>query len=654
MKKYLLDRELSWLNFNKRVLDLSQSKDISLKDRLFLYSITHSNLDEFFQIRISGLIEQVEIGELSGFTDKILIDEFNSIFDSASKYMQNRVDVWNDRLKEELSEFDLSIKTMDQLTKSEKIRLKDYFINNVMPSLTPLASDQTKPFPFISDLSLSIGVFLKKNKRKEFVRIKIPSNLGAYCNVNLNEIVWMHDLVMYFADVMFTSYQIEEKFWFRITRDQDLEFRQSLKKDLIDVVKEELEFRRQGKVSRVEIQNTASNYVRNYLKRNLDLKLDLFIDLNQPLTAFQINSLQNLREFPSSWKRPTREFSFGGDVFDILRKKDVLVHHPYDSFEQSVIKFLETACKDTKVITIKMTQYRTGNSAANDKITSLLATAARLGKQVAVQIELRARFDEERNIQNAEYLEDAGVHVSYGDPQYKAHVKMILVVREEDENLVSYMHFGTGNYNFVTSQSYEDIGLFTCNASLGEDCGLIFNSLTAYANRGFSKNILVAPEKLQDSILDFIKEQKKLKEDGYIFLKLNNITDPFIIRALNDASKAGVEIDIIVRGICSLKPSKNIRIKSILGQFLEHSRIYSFGKGLNNKIFIGSADMMQRNLRHRIEILVPILDSNVKKMLEKIILKYLKTDKFSWSLDEDGIWNLLNGDYSIQENINSQ
>ena len=652
MKKYLLDRELSWLNFNKRVLDLSQSTDISLKDRLFLYSIAHSNLDEFFQIRISGLIEQVEIGELSGFTDKTLIDEFNSIFDSASKYMQDRVDVWNDRLKEELSEFDLSIKTMDQLTKSEKNRLKDYFINNVMPSLTPLASDQTKPFPYISDLSLSIGIFLKKNKRKEFVRIKIPTNLGAYCNVNFNEIVWMHDLVMYFADVMFTSYQIEEKFWFRITRDQDLEFRQSLKKDFLEVVKEGLEFRRQGKVSRVEIQNTASNYARNYLKRKLELDLNLFVDLSQPLTAFQINSLQNLRDFPTSWKRPTGEFSFGGDVFDILKKKDVLVQHPYDSFEQSVIKFLETACKDTKVITIKMTQYRTGNSAENDVITSLLATAARLGKQVAVQIELRARFDEEKNIKNAQYLEDAGVHVTYGDPQYKAHVKMILVVREEEENLVSYMHFGTGNYNFVTSQSYEDIGLFTSNESLGEDSGLIFNSLTAYANREFSNNILVAPEKLQDSIIDLIKEQKKLKDEGYIFLKLNNITDPFIIEALNDASKAGVQIDIIVRGICSLKPSRNIRIKSILGQFLEHSRIYSFGKGARNKIFIGSADMMQRNLRHRIEILVPILNSNIKKKLEKIILKYLKTDKFSWSLDKDGNWHLSNGDYSIQEDFN--
>ena len=321
MKKYLLDRELSWLNFNKRVLDLSQSKSVSLKDRLFLYSITHSNLDEFFQIRISGLIEQLDIGEFSGFNDNISIDEFNNIFDSASKYMKDRVCVWNDQLKEELSEFDLSIKTMDQLTKSEKNRLKDYFINNVMPSLTPLASDQTKPFPYISDLSLSIGIFLKKNERKEFVRIKIPTNLGAYCNVNFNEIVWMHDLVMYFADVMFTSYQIEEKFWFRITRDQDLEFRQSLKKDFLEVVKEGLEFRRQGKVSRVEIQNTASNYARNYLKRKLELDLNLFVDLSQPLTAFQINSLQNLRDFPTSWKRPTGEFSFGGDVFDILKKK---------------------------------------------------------------------------------------------------------------------------------------------------------------------------------------------------------------------------------------------------------------------------------------------------------------------------------------------
>jgi len=451
---------------------------------------------------------------------------------------------------------------------------------------------------------------------------------------------------------MFTSYQIEEKFWFRITRDQDLEFRQSLKKDFLEVVKEGLEFRRQGKVSRVEIQNTASNYARNYLKRKLELDLNLFVDLSQPLTAFQINSLQNLRDFPTSWKRPTGEFSFGGDVFDILKKKDVLVQHPYDSFEQSVIKFLETACKDTKVITIKMTQYRTGNSAENDVITSLLATAARLGKQVAVQIELRARFDEEKNIKNAQYLEDAGVHVTYGDPQYKAHVKMILVVREEEENLVSYMHFGTGNYNFVTSQGYEDIGLFTSNESLGEDCGLIFNSLTAYANREFSNNILVAPEKLQDSIIDLIKEQKKLKDEGYIFLKLNNITDPFIIEALNDASKAGVQIDIIVRGICSLKPSRNIRIKSILGQFLEHSRIYSFGKGARKKIFIGSADMMQRNLRHRIEILVPILNSNIKKKLEKIILKYLKTDKFSWSLDKEGNWHLSNGDYSIQEDFN--
>ena len=650
MKKYILDRELSWLNFNKRVLDLSRSKKISLKDKLFLYGITHSNLDEFFQIRISGLIEQIDYGKFSEPTDNISIEEFTSIFNSASKYMKKRIDVWNNEIKDELSKFDLSIKTMDQLSKSEIIRLKDYFINNVMPSLTPLASDQTKPFPYISDLSLSIGIVLNKNNKKEFVRIKIPSKLGAYCNVNINEIVWMHDLVMYFADIMFASYQIEEKFWFRVTRDQDLEFRESLKKDFIEVVKEGLEFRRQGKVARVEIQKTTSNFARNFLKTNLEFELNLFIDLVEPLTAFQINSLKNLREFPSSWRKPKNEFSFDGDVFDILRKKDILVHHPYDSFEHSVIKFLETACNDNKVVTIKMTQYRIGNSADNDKITLLLATAARQGKQVAVQIELRARFDEERNIQNAQYLEDAGVHVTYGDPKFKAHVKMILVVREE-ESLVSYMHFGTGNYNTVTSQSYEDLGLFTSNELLGEDCRLIFNSLTAYANRNYSKNILVAPEILQDSIIDLINEQKKLKQDGYIFLKLNNVTDPFIIEALYDASKNGVEIDIIVRGICSLKPLRNIRIKSILGQFLEHSRIYSFGKGARNKIFIGSADMMQRNLRHRIEILIPILDSNVKKMLENIIIKYLKTEKFSWSLDKDGNWNLLDGDYSIQEDL---
>ena len=379
---------------------------------------------------------------------------------------------------------------------------------------------------------------------------------------------------------------------------------------------------------------------------------DLQVELKDPLTRFQINSLIDHIEFSTSWKLHETEFEFSNDMFEIIKNNDVMVHHPYDSFEKTVLRFLEKACFDPYVRAIKMTQYRTGLTAENDKITSLLASAARGGKQVAVLVELRARFDEEQNISNAEYLEESGVHVTYGDPRYKAHTKMILVVREENNELVPYMHFGTGNYNVLTSKGYEDIGIFTSDKSIGNDCGIVFNSLTAYADRENLDELLVAPESLEKNINSLIEEQIDLGEEGKIVLKLNNLTDPLIIQKLYDAANAGNQINIIVRGICCLIPIKNINIISILGPFLEHSRIYKFGRSDIEKIYIGSADLMQRNLRHRIEVLVPIKSPIIKKKLSSLLEKYIKSDKYSWTLKNDGTWKKLDGNYNIQEKLN--
>ena len=653
MNEHLLDRELSWLSFNERVLELSQEKKLNIKDKLSLFAITHSNLDEFFQIRVSGILDEIYIQNKNGLNNDEKIAYFRSIFEKATDLMKRRNEIWKNNFINELNDSSLEILNLDDLDKSEISRLEDYFVHNVMPILTPLASDQTHPFPYISDLSLSVGVFIhsKNMLEKDFVRIKVPTSLGPFCNVNKTQVVWMHELIIYFIDIMFKPYKVSEKFWFRITRDADLEFRESLKKDFLDVIQESLESRRLGRVVRIEIDEKVSIEAKNYLMNNLELDFDLFINLEKPITSFQINGISKLTNQESSWSNFNDKFSFEDDVFTSIKKGDVLVHHPYQSFDDSVIQFLRQSCFDPKVRTIKMTQYRTGQSGESDVITSLLASAARGGKQVAAQIELRARFDEEKNIENARFLEESGVHVSYGDPKYKAHVKMILVVREEEDSLVSYMHFGTGNYNYLTSQGYEDIGLFTANQQLGLDCQLIFNSLTAYADRRKASNILVAPETLQNSILELIVEQTLLGSKGYIFLKINNLTDPFIIDALQKAASNGVNINLIIRGICSLKAESNIRIISVLGQFLEHSRIYMFGQNKNSKIYIGSADMMQRNLRHRIEILVPILDATIKEYLIKLTKMYLKSDSNTWEMDSRGNWNNLNGNYSIQEKL---
>ena len=652
----LLDRESSWLEFNKRVLTLSKDSSVPFKDRLFLFGITHSNLDEFFQIRISGLLEKVyeTINQkLDVSISKETFVYFIDILEEAKKEMINRNTVWKEYFVKDLEKHGVNFKRMKDLTESELDILEDYFDNNIKPLLTPLAADPTHPFPYISDLSLSIGVVIKNEfEDNQFIRIKIPASLGSFVNLNKEQLVWIHELVLHYIDKLFFPHTVIEKFWFRTTRDADLEFRASLKRNFLEVVKEGLENRKLGKIVRLEIQEGVSVTTQKYLKNNLEIDYDLQVELKDPLTRFQINSLIDHIEFSTSWKLHETEFEFSNDMFEIIKNNDVMVHHPYDSFEKTVLRFLEKACFDPYVRAIKMTQYRTGLTAENDKITSLLASAARGGKQVAVLVELRARFDEEQNISNAEYLEESGVHVTYGDPRYKAHTKMILVVREENNELVPYMHFGTGNYNVLTSKGYEDIGIFTSDKSIGNDCGIVFNSLTAYADRENLDELLVAPESLEKNINSLIEEQIDLGEEGKIVLKLNNLTDPLIIQKLYDAAKAGNQINIIVRGICCLIPIKNINVISILGPFLEHSRIYKFGRSDIEKIYIGSADLMQRNLRHRIEVLVPIKSPIIKKKLSSLLEKYIKSDKYSWTLKNDGTWKKLDGNYNIQEKLN--
>lgn len=655
---HYLNRELSWLSFNARVLSLANDANVPLLERVKYLAIHASNLDEFFQVRVAGLRDlvagEVRVRTPDGRTPE---EQLEAIRQAVQKLEVHRQVIFN-QLKPQLHAHGVSILRYAELTPSDAKIADSYFDEQVFPILTPLAVDPGHPFPYISDLSMNLGVRVRRpgDDRTRFARIKIPDTLDRL--VALSEpgrFIRIEDLIVAHLDQLFRGLLIEEHLAFRVTRNADLNYRDEEADDLLELVEMELRRRRFGNAVRLEIGPSESDSIRSLLRRELDIDdTDIYVETAFLAMADLWSLLKldrpDLRDEPFSPVVPARVSQRSGeevDLFDELRQRDLLVHHPYESFAASTQELIRLASSDPDVVAIKMTLYRTSS---DSPIIRSLVHAAESGKQVAVLIELRARFDERANIEWARTLEQAGVHVTYGITGLKIHAKITMIVRRESGRMVRYCHFGTGNYNQGTARLYGDFGLLTSSEKLGDEVAILFNTLTGYGGEVSYDDLLVAPAGVRSGLSDLIRGEMR-SEHGRIIMKMNSLVDPGMIGLLYEASQAGVEIDLIVRGICCLRPgvpglSENIRVRSIIGRYLEHARIYHFGNGWGEGhavTYMGSADLMQRNLDHRVEALVAISDSAVAKELLDILDMELQPNLQSWDLSSDGSWNRYAG-----------
>ncbi len=642
-----INRELSWLQFNSRVLEEALDLTQPLLERVKFLSIFGSNLDEFFMIRVSGLREQLSSSSQERSIDGMLPGEqLQEIRKSLQPLLEKRDRCWEEDLKPKLKDVGISVLSYQSLKKEEKDYLKEYFKREIYPVLTPLAFDPSHPFPHISSLSLNLAVIINDSKKGDrFAWLKMPdifprfitipdkkegapefeplAKQARYCLVPLEEVVAAN------LDTLFSGLKVDAAYPFRVTRDADIEIEDDEASDLLTTVEEGLDMRHFGIAVKLEVNETMPLRIRDILIKNLKVEPYLVYvtkslmgtaDLMQ-LTKINRPDLKDAGYIPSIPKI----FSGNGDIFSRIKSRDIILYHPYESFNP-VVDFIRQASKDPNVLAIKLTLYRTG---VNSPIYDALMDARMEGKQVAALVELKARFDEETNIHWARALEKEGVHVVYGLIGMKVHAKLCLVVRREKNGIVRYVHMSTGNYNTITSRIYTDIGLFTCNPTIGEDVTDLFNSLTGYSAKSDFKSLLVAPGRMRKEVLIRIEreiERHTKRADGYLAFKMNSLVDKKIIQALYRASQAGVRIDLQVRGICCLRPgipgiSENIRVTSVVGRFLEHARIFYFRNGGKDEMFLGSADMMPRNLDRRIEVLFPILDEKIKNTIFNKILK---------------------------------
>ena len=647
------NRELSWLSFNARVMSLATDPQIPLLERVKYLAIYASNLDEFFQVRVAGLRDlvaaEVRVRTPDGRTPE---EQLDAIRKAVQQLEVHRQVIFN-QLLPQLHAHGVSILRYNELSPPDAKIADEYFDQQVFPILTPLAVDPGHPFPYISDLSLNLGVRVRRpgEDRTRFARLKIPDTLDRL--VKLSEpghFIRIEDLIVKHLDQLFRGLTIEEHLAFRVTRNADLNYRDEEADDLLELVEMELRRRRFGNAVRLEIGPSSSDSIRSLLRRELDVEhTDVYVE-NAFLAMTDLWSLlkldrPDLRDDAFTPVVPARVLQRSGeevDVFDELRTKDLLVHHPYESFPASTQELIRRASADPEVVAIKMTLYRTSS---DSPIIRSLVHAAESGKQVAVLIELRARFDEKANIEWAKTLEQAGVHVTYGIAGLKIHAKITMVVRRESGQLVRYCHFGTGNYNQGTARLYADFGLLTSSEKLGDEVAILFNTLTGYGGDVSYDDLLVAPAGVRSGLSDLIRQEMTMP-NGRIILKMNSLVDPSIIGLLYEASQAGVEIDLIVRGICGLRPgvaglSENIRVRSVIGRYLEHARVYHFRNGWGAgepATYMGSADLMPRNLDHRVEALVAISDPEVASRLVGILDMELQPNVQSWILQPNGSW----------------
>jgi polyphosphate kinase len=652
-----LNRELSWLDFNARVLALGSDPSVPLLERAKFCAIFSQNLDEFFQVRVAGLKDQVAAGLGQTSPDgRTAAQQLLEITDRARSLTGELERVFLDDVVPALGEVGIRLSSWSELDEDDRKYLVEEFEERIFPVLTPLAVDPGHPFPYISNLSLNLAVIVRDGETKErrFARVKVPSLLPRFVVMPDGErFVPLEQVIAAHLGQLFPGMVVEEEFAFRVIRNADLTLEEEEADDLLAAVELELRRRRFGKAVRLEIDADMSDEIRELLLRELELEDDDVGEFAGPLDLGGLWGLleldrPDLKDEPWTPVTQPRLRAVEGqrvDMFATMRDGDVLVHHPYDSFATSVEEFIRQAAVDPKVLAIKLTLYRTSG---DSPIIKSLIRAAERGKQVAALVELKARFDEAANIEWARALEEAGVHVTYGLLGLKTHSKTALIVRDEGTTVRRYCHIGTGNYNSKTAKLYEDLGLLTADPHLGADLTQLFNSLTGYGRDVRYRRLLVAPQSLRNRIDGLIcNEARAPSGRGRIIIKMNSLVDPAIIDSLYRASAAGVEIDLIVRGICCLRPgvpglSERIRVRSIVGRYLEHSRIFYFANGtdLGEPLYaIGSADLMPRNLDRRVEVLTAVTDPRLQVRLHEVLDVNLADDTLAWVLEPDGSWH---------------
>jgi polyphosphate kinase len=656
-----VNRELSWLQFNERVLELAEDDGLPLLERVKFLAIYAQNLDEFYMVRVAGLHDQVDAGIDARGPDGLSAREtLERITARGAELARRHSRVWEQSVRPELAEHGVRVAEVLDCSGSELETIDQLFSEQIFPVLTPLAVGPGRPFPYISNLSLSIGVSLRDpvSGLETFARVKVPKEVvPRFVPIGTDVFVPLESVIARHLGELFPGMEILRHDFFRVTRDADFTVSDEAD-DLLRAVEDELRRRRFGEVVRLEVASTMDPGMRQYLIEQLAIDETQVVDVDGLLALddlwalFEIDGHRELRY--DSWT-PVVPPPFAdteddtADVFAAMRAGDLLVHHPYHSFVGTVERFVRQAVKDPDVLAIKMTVYRTSDD--SDLVPALIEAAER-GKQAVCLVELKARFDERRNIGWARALEEAGAHVVHGLPGLKTHAKALLVVRREGSRARHYVHIGTGNYHAKTARLYEDYGLFTCDRELGADVAELFNTLTGAARSPGYRKAVVAPDHMRDWFLDEVEKTiaaKERGEDARIALKMNSLVDARCIRALYEASQAGVRVDLNVRGICCLRPgvegvSENITVVSVVGRFLEHSRIYGFQRGDERRYWLGSPDLMPRNLDTRVELLAPVDAGPLREQLEDTLERCLADDTFGWELGSDGDWTRRRGE----------
>jgi polyphosphate kinase len=656
-----LNRELSWLEFNARVLEEALDDRVPLLERLKFLAIFSMNLDEFYMVRVAGLRRKVAAGAQQYAPEPLTPPEqLEAIRERVNELLGRRRRALRRELLPALAKHNVEIVPMDALDNEERAGLASFFESQVFPVLTPLAVDPGHPFPYISSLSLSLAVDIRdpETGKSHFARVKVPRSLSRWVSTGRSHrFVALEQVIGANLGALFPGMDVERWYTFRITRYSDLDLGQmDQPEDLLETIEQQVFQRKFGEVVRLEVQREMPESIRQLLMEELSETESQYAapvslrDVHDQDDLLELGDLMHLAslDIPELHDRPhvplvPSAFREGRNIFEAIRERDVLVHHPYESFSASVEAFLEAAANDPQVLAIKVTLYRTSGDTA---IERALTEAAEAGKQVAVLIELQARFDEANNINFARTMENYGIHVAYGLPGLKTHAKTVLVVRRDFDGIRRYVHLGTGNYNSKTARLYTDIGLFTCNPQIGADLSDLFNSLTGVSRQKHYRRLVIAPGNLRAHTLQLIQreaEHAKAGRGGRIIAKMNALVDPEIIAALYEASQAGVEIDLIVRGICCLVPgikdvSEHIRVISIIGRFLEHSRIAHFANGGAPEYYIGSADWMPRNFDRRVEAMTPIDDPSLHRGIQLVLETCLADNRQSWELGPDGTY----------------
>ena len=675
-RERLVDRELSWLSFNERVLELAEDKNNPLLERCRFLAIFSSNLDDFFMIRVASLKRKIETGitktNSAGYTPTQAMAE---VAKKTQELIERQTRCFHEDIAPKLSSAGIEISTWDALAEDEKNYVNKIFTDRIFPVLTPLAVDPSHPFPYISGLSLNLAVLVKRPDTNEelFARVKVPQSLPRFIQTQdlaVGKFIALENVIIANLDQLFPGMEIEDYYTFRLTRNADLELEEEESENLLESMEQELLRRKFGPPVRLEVDSDIKANLLKRLKDELSIKEHDISRYQEPLDLTGLNRIADL-DRPELKFAPFRnqvaqelrdvDLESNDDFFTAIRRNEILLHHPYDSFNSSVVRFIEAAATDPHVLAIKQTLYRTSG---DSPIVNALIEAAEAGKQVLAVIEIRARFDEQANVRWARKLEDVGVHVVYGLVGFKTHAKLSLVVREENGVVRRYCHVGTGNYNPKTARMYEDLGLLSADSDLGEDLNKLFNQLSGFAPHSEYKRLLVAPRTIRSGLLERIEreiENKKLGRPAFVRFKLNSILDEEFVEAFYRASIAGVQIDLIVRGICAVRAgipgiSENIRVRSVLGRFLEHSRIFHFANGGDDEIYIGSADLMDRNLNRRVESLVRIIKPEQKQQLIEVVDQYLDEKTARWEMLPNGNWQKvsLNSDGIALKNLQEE